>query len=171
MRLTFPGNTYLCKYHTDNCDVFQFLQKAQMFSFPNKLSDWVFAGEESRLIILRKVITIILFHIVCGSVSWTCISQSLSEPVSHLIVFCFRIYNMPCSCEVTHDVIAYNAFCITVPLWGESTNDPLPRVDSPHKGQSYRALMFSLLISLTNCWINSRVTSDLRHIGAHITSQ
>ena len=40
-------------------------------------------------------------------------------------------------------------------------------VDSPHKGQWRGALMFSLLCTWTNGWVNSRDAGDLRHHRAH----
>ena len=40
-------------------------------------------------------------------------------------------------------------------------------VDSPHKGQWHRALMFSLTCILTNGWANNRDTSGVRRHRAH----
>ena len=40
-------------------------------------------------------------------------------------------------------------------------------VDSPHKGQWRGALMFSLLCTWTNGWVNSRDAGDLRRHRAH----
>ena len=40
-------------------------------------------------------------------------------------------------------------------------------VDSPHKGQWRRALMFSLICAWTNGWANSRDGGDLRRHRAH----
>ena len=46
-----------------------------------------------------------------------------------------------------------NIFRVTSPFWGESTGSP---VDSPHKGQWRRALMFSLIFAWINGWANKR---------------
>ena len=51
---------------------------------------------------------------------------------------------------------AFLAFC--------AGNSP---VNSPHKGQWHGALMFSLICTWTNCWINNRDTGDLRRHCAH----
>ena len=40
-------------------------------------------------------------------------------------------------------------------------------VDSPHKGQWHRALMFSVICSSTNGWANKRDTGDLRCHHTH----
>ena len=53
-----------------------------------------------------------------------------------------------------------NVDCITGPLWV---------VDSPHKGQQCRALIFSLLLGWTSCWTDRQVTSDFRWHDAHVT--
>ena len=40
-------------------------------------------------------------------------------------------------------------------------------VNSPHKGQWRRALMFSLICAWINCWVNNRGAGDLRCHRAH----
>ena len=40
-------------------------------------------------------------------------------------------------------------------------------VDSPHTGQRWRALMFTLICAWTNGWANTRDTGDLRRHRAH----
>ena len=40
-------------------------------------------------------------------------------------------------------------------------------VNSPHKGQSRGALMFSLICAWINTWVNNREASDLRRYVAH----
>ena len=40
-------------------------------------------------------------------------------------------------------------------------------VNSPHKGQWRRALMFSLICAWINSWVNNREAGDLRHNRAH----
>ena len=44
---------------------------------------------------------------------------------------------------------------------------PRSPVNSPHKGQSRGALMFSLICVWTNGWVNNRVAGDLRRRRAH----
>ena len=57
-----------------------------------------------------------------------------------------------------------NIICITGPLWGESTSH---HMDSPHKGQWHRVLMFSLICTWTNGWANNWDSSDLKHHHIH----
>ena len=45
-------------------------------------------------------------------------------------------------------------------------NSPVP-VNSPHKGQWGRALMFSLICVWINSWVNSHEAGDLRRYRAH----
>ena len=45
-------------------------------------------------------------------------------------------------------------------------NSPVP-VNSPHKGQWRRALMFSLICVWINGWVNNREAGDLRRYRAH----
>ena len=45
-------------------------------------------------------------------------------------------------------------------------NSPVP-VNSPHKGQWRGALMFSLIWTSTNGWVNNREAGDLRRHRAH----
>ena len=40
-------------------------------------------------------------------------------------------------------------------------------VNSPHKGQWHRALMFSLICTWTNGWVNNRYTGDFRRHRAY----
>ena len=40
-------------------------------------------------------------------------------------------------------------------------------VNSPHKGQWHGALMFSLIFTRINGWVNKREAGDLRHYRAH----
>ena len=42
-----------------------------------------------------------------------------------------------------------------------------PPVNSPHKGQWRRAVIFSLIRAWTNDWVRNRGASDLRRHGAH----
>ena len=41
-------------------------------------------------------------------------------------------------------------------------------VNSPHKGQWHGALMFSLICTWTNGWVNNRDAGDLRHHCTHL---
>ena len=61
-----------------------------------------------------------------------------------------------------------NAFCVTVPLWGESTGHKwIPLT----KGQQCQ-LMFISLLTWTSCWTSSRyrVARDFKCHDAHVTS-
>ena len=49
-------------------------------------------------------------------------------------------------------------------------NSPVP-VNSPHKGQSRGALMFSLIYAWINDWINNREAGDLRRWGSSSTQR
>ena len=55
-------------------------------------------------------------------------------------------------------------FCITGPLCRGIHWSP---VNSPHKGQWHRALMFSLICTSINGWVSNRAAGDLRHLRAH----
>ena len=59
-----------------------------------------------------------------------------------------------------------NIFRITGPLCRELGN-PLAPVNSPHKGQWCRALMFSLICAWMNNWVNNPEAGDLRCHHAH----
>ena len=43
----------------------------------------------------------------------------------------------------------------------------LVKVNSPHKGQGRRALMFFFICIWINGWVNNREAGDFRHYGAH----
>ena len=58
-------------------------------------------------------------------------------------------------------------FRITGHLCGEFTGH---RWLPPHNGQWHRASMFYLLSAWTSCWTNNRVSGDLRHYNAAVTS-
>ena len=57
-----------------------------------------------------------------------------------------------------------NIFCLTGPLWGESTQS---LVNSPHKGQRRGAWIFSFICTWTNRWGSNRDAGDLRCCHAH----
>ena len=60
------------------------------------------------------------------------------------------------------------ALCVCVCVWGGGGGGGGgSSVDSPHKGQWHRALMFSLFCSWTNGWANNRDAGDLRCHRAH----
>ena len=62
-------------------------------------------------------------------------------------------------CCLHDDVIKWNHFPRYWPFVREIHRS---LVDYPHKGQWRRALMFSLIWALTNCWANNQYASDLR---------
>ena len=62
------------------------------------------------------------------------------------------------------DVIKWSHFPHYWPfMWGIHKSP----VNSPHKGQWRRALMFSLICAWTNGWVNTRDAGDLRHHRTH----
>ena len=62
------------------------------------------------------------------------------------------------------DVIKWKHFPRYWPfVWGLNRS----RVNSPHKGQWRGALMFSLICSQINCWVNNGEAGDLRRHRAH----
>ena len=62
------------------------------------------------------------------------------------------------------DVIKWKDFPRYWPFVREIHRSP---VNSPHKGQWRRALIFSLICVWTNGWVNSREAGDLRRYRAH----
>ena len=62
------------------------------------------------------------------------------------------------------DVIKWKHFPHNWPFVRGSHRSP---VNSPHKGQWRRALMFSLNCVWINDWVNNREAGDLRRYGAH----
>ena len=59
------------------------------------------------------------------------------------------------------DVIKWKHFPRHWPLWGGGGIHRSP-VNSPHKGQWGRALIFSMICASTNGWVNNRDAGDLR---------
>ena len=67
--------------------------------------------------------------------------------------------------DVTHDdVIKWKPF---PRYWPFVRGIHRPSVNSPHKGQWRRALMFSLICIWINGWVNNRKAGDLRRYRAH----
>ena len=67
------------------------------------------------------------------------------------------------------DVINGNTFCVTDHLCGEFTGHQwIPPVNSPHKGQWRGALMFSLICTWINGWVNNREAGDFRRYRANV---
>ena len=67
--------------------------------------------------------------------------------------------------NLTHDdVIKWKNFSLYWPSLRGIHRSP---VNSPHKGQWRRALMFSLICTWINGWENNRETGDLRRHSAH----
>ena len=82
--------------------------------------------------------------------------------------------HIPRPCEYTrtkpmhgwrHDSWHENAFCITGPLWGESTDRQWILVI---KAQWCRFLTFSFMWAWVNEWTNSQVAGDLIRPDAHL---
>ena len=66
--------------------------------------------------------------------------------------------------EIHDDVIKWEYSPRYWPFVREIHRSPL---NSPHKSQWRRVLMFSLTYAWTNCWINNRDTGGLRRYWAH----
>ena len=62
------------------------------------------------------------------------------------------------------DIIKWKHFPCHWPFVREIHRSP---VNSSHKGQWRGALMFPLICTWTNCWVNNRDAGDLRHQFAH----
>ena len=66
-----------------------------------------------------------------------------------------------CNCSLHDEVIKWDIFRITGPLFEEFT------VEFPHKGRWRRALIFSLMCVWINGWVNNREADDLRRHRTH----
>ena len=62
------------------------------------------------------------------------------------------------------DIIIWNHFLRNWPFVRGIHRSP---VNSPHKGQWRRALMFSLIYAWINVWVNNREAGDLRRYRSH----
>ena len=58
-----------------------------------------------------------------------------------------------------HDVIIWNTFCITRPLWR-----------NPLRWPAMRTLMFIFMLAWKICWVHNRLASGLRQFNVHATS-
>ena len=94
--------------------------------------------------------------------------------LTNLCVYCpvsvCKVYPPPSSmfchmCFITHDdVIKWKHFPRNWPFVRGIHRSPM---NSPHKGQWRRALMFSLICVWINGWVNYREAGDLRRYLAH----
>ena len=81
------------------------------------------------------------------------------------IVFAIVIYELITSCKKEHDdVIKWKQF---PRYWPFVRKIHLSPVNSPHKGQWRRALMFSLIYARLNSWVNNREVGDFRRHPTH----
>ena len=76
----------------------------------------------------------------------------------------WRSYNLTVMSVIHDDVIKWKHFPRYWPLVRGIHRSP---VNSPHKGQWRRALMFSLICAWINSWVNNREAGDLRRHRAH----
>ena len=74
------------------------------------------------------------------------------------------LITMGCTGSCNDDVIKWNNFSRYWPLVRLIHRSP---VNSPQKGQWRGALMFSLICTWTNGWVNNREPNDLRQHRAH----
>ena len=92
---------------------------------------------------------------LCGNnVHASCIMVIYHEIASHTL----------CSCLQHADIIKWKHF---LHYWPFVLGIHQSLVNSPHKGQQCRALMFSLIRAWTNGWVNNQDTGDLRCHHAH----
>ena len=81
------------------------------------------------------------------------------------LVFCMScIFNLGCNSPAHDDVIKWKHFPGYWPFVQGIHQSP---VNSPYKGQWRRALMFSLICTWINGWVNKRESGDLRCHHAH----
>ena len=83
---------------------------------------------------------------------------------SNLNVFPFTLWSHCHYSPVHDDVIKWKHFLRYCPFVQGIHRSP---VNSPHKGQRRRALMFSLISAQINRWVNNREAGDLRRIHPH----
>ena len=93
--------------------------------------------------------------------------------LSLIFASCTRVHNYASNVNTTH-FSWIRTCCLTIAMMTSSNGDifrvtgPFSRgihrspVNSPHKGQSPGASMFSLICTWTNSWVNHRDTGDLR---------
>ena len=91
------------------------------------------------------------------------ILNSWSAPISHQISLIHD--GSECHLHVVHDdVIKWKHFPRYWPFVRRIHRSP---VNSPHKGQWRGALMFTLICTRINGWVNNREAGDLRHYRTH----
>ena len=87
---------------------------------------------------------------------WTCKIYFISQPWSAMSLNGIQLYH--------DDIIKWKHFPCYRPFM-QGIQQSL--MDSPHKGQWWRALMFSLTCVWINGWVNNREAGDLRCYHAH----
>ena len=95
-------------------------------------------------------------------VPWFWFSQwpPCNMPIYPVIVAC--IFGL--ACKLHDDVIKWKHY---LRYWPFVQGIHWLTVNSPHKGQCGRALMFSLICAWINGWVNNREAGDLRRHQAH----
>ena len=99
------------------------------------------------------------FWLVC-MYRWMQITHMMSN---WIVIVCFPGRNI-CDAWNHDDVIKWKHFPRYWPFVRGIHRFP---VNSPHKGQWRRALMFSLICVCINAWVNNREAGDLRRYRAH----
>ena len=99
--------------------------------------------------------------LITTTVSLLC---ALSEVIEK--VMCFRLLNFPDYHKILihDDVIKWKHF---PRYWPFVQRIHRSQVNSPHKGQWRGALMFSLICTRINGWVNNGEAGDLRHHRGH----
>ena len=124
---------------TTICDDFMSFQWMTLSLFP-----W-FSGITNRIAASLQLIGI-------EDICYACVNETTLHVQPHV-------------CKQVHDdVIKWKFFSRNWPFC--AGNSPVP-VNSPHKGQWRRALMFSLICVWINGWVNNREAGDLRRHHSH----
>ena len=85
-------------------------------------------------------------------------------PIHVETLFILRMGPGPCALLLYDDVIRWKHFPCHWPFVQGIYRSPM---NSPHKGQWRRALMFSLICAWINGWVDNREAGDLRRHRAH----
>ena len=115
---------------------------------------WTVAPNSS--LVITNFYLLLWFHIYICVYIYVWLSLPANGPT------CYR-HQQP-QCWWHDDVIKWKYFLHFWPfVWGIHRSP----VNSPHKGQWRRALMFSLICAWINGWVNKREAGDLRCLHAH----
>ena len=130
---------------------------------------WIFSSRSSKSSIIFVMDPIIIW-------SWIVLAQysnitawvpNWNTQWHHAIMVCARISVLSSCSWWRHQMETFSALLALC-----AGNSPVP-VNSPHKGQWRRTLMFSLICAWINDWVNNPEAADLRrhrgHYGVNVT--